>query len=231
MRISVFWVVSCLAATGIAAAPVQAQSELVIDDFTNSPYKAVFVNHPSFLTEYQTGATIVGGVRQTSLTVSSAVPSFGQPTRLQIRPNGAMVISAGYKSYFGLVLGYGYDATGGISGLNLNLSGGGGECLGCDRFRINFDGSDSELGYLMQVHDRDGNIATLNASESVAGRLEPFHVDFAFADFEQDSAHPVDWNHIDFVFVLFQTGNLLGGHDFAVTKISAIPPPPPEGVD
>ena len=62
-------------------------------------------------------------------------------------------------------------------------------------------------------------------------RLEPFHVDFAFADFEQDSAHPVDWHRIDFIFVLFQAGNLLGGHDLAVTKISAIPPPPPEAVD
>ena len=56
-------------------------------------------------------------------------------------------------------------------------------------------------------------------------------MDFAFADFEQDSAHPVDWHRIDFIFVLFQTGNLLGGHDFAVTKISAIPPPAPEAVD
>ena len=82
----------------------------------------------------------------------------------------------------------------------------------------------------MQVHDRDGNIATLNATESVPGGLEPFHVDFAFADFEQDSAHPVDWHRIDFIFVLFQTGNLLGGHDFAVTKIGAIPPPAPEAV-
>ena len=136
--------------------------------------KAVLTNHPTFLTKYQTGPTIVGGVRQTSLTVSPAVPSFGQPTRLQIRPNGPLVISGGYKSYFGLFLCYGYDATGGITGLNLDLSGGGGECLGCYRFRINFDGSDSELGYLMQVYDRDGNIATLNATESVAGRLEPF---------------------------------------------------------
>ena len=56
-------------------------------------------------------------------------------------------------------------------------------------------------------------------------------MDFAFADFEQDSAHPVDWHRIDFIFVLFQAGNLLGGHDFAVTKISAIPAPPPEAVD
>jgi hypothetical protein len=31
--------------------------------------------------------------------------------------------------------------------------------------------------------------------------------------------------------VLFQTGNYLGGHDLAVTKISAIPAPPPEAVD
>ena len=34
---------------------------------------------------------------------------------------------------------------------------------------------------------------------------------------------PVDWSHIDFIFVLLQTGNYLGGHDFAVTKVSAVP--------
>ena len=225
MRFSMF-VVSCLAVAGVAASPAQAQSELVIDDFTDSPYTATLTNHPTWMTDYQTGGTIAGGVRQTSLTVTPALPSFGQPTTLQIRRNGSLVISGGYKSYFGLVLGYGYDVTGGISGLNLNLSGGGGECLSCDRFRIHFDGSDSELGYLMQVYDRDGNIATLNGTESVAQRIYSFDEDFPFADFEQDSLHPVDWNHIEFIVVLFQTGTPLGGHDLAITKISAIPPPP-----
>ena len=130
-----------------------------------------------------------------------------------------------------LYLGYGYDATGGAHLLNLNLSGSGSECPDCDRFRIDFDGSDSELSYLMQVYDSNGNIATLNGAESLAGRILPFHVDFPFADFVQSSAQPIDWNHIDFIVVLFQTGSYLGGHDFAVTKITAVPAPPADAVD
>lgn len=66
-------------------------------------------------------------------------------------------------------------------------------------------------------------------SESTAGRILPFHVDFPFADFVQDSAGPIDWSHIDFIFVLFQSGSSLGGCDFAVTKVSAISEAAPEG--
>jgi hypothetical protein len=62
---------------------------------------------------------------------------------------------------------------------------------------------------------------------SLAGQHQPFFVDFPFADFEEDPAFPVDWHHIDYVVVLFQTGNVLDGHDFAVTKITAISPSDP----
>ena len=229
MRPRIFSIVFCLAIAGVGVSSATAQPKLVIDDFKQSPYRKELRDQPTFLTEYQTGPTehIVGGVRQTNFTVSQAKPHFGQSTLLQIRRNGPLVMSGGYKSFFGLLLGYGYDTNGGAQRLNLNLSGGGSECLGCDRFRINFDGCDSELSYGMQVHDDDGDIATLNGTESTAGRILPFHVDFPFSDFVQDSAHPVNWDHINFIFVLFQTGNPIGGHDFAVTRITAIPAPTP----
>ena len=76
-----------------------------------------------------------------------------------------------------------------------------------------------------------GTSPPISGVESLAGRNLPFHVDFPFADFEQDSARPVDWNRIDFIVVLIQSGSYLGGHDFAVTRITAIPPPPPDQVD
>lgn len=222
MRTRIFSVVFCLVIMGVGVSSAMAQAPLVIDDFKRSPYRKVLRDQPTFLTEYQTGPTnhIVGGVRQTSFTVSQAPPNFNQPTRLEIRRTGPLVISGGYKSYFGLFLGYGYTETGGLNNLDLNLT-------IYDRFRINFDGSDSELSYLMQVHDTDGDIATLAATESTAGRNDPFHVDFVFSNFVQDSVNPVDWNHINFIFVLFQSGATLGGHDFAVTKVSAIPTPTP----
>jgi hypothetical protein len=225
MRISIRGLVLCLMLAGIGVVAGQGQSELIIDDFRESPYLEAFHNHPTFLTEYQTGPNIVGGVRQTSFTAVPAVPDFGQRTRLEIRNEGGLIVSGGYKSYFGLYLGYGYDTTGAARQLDLDLSGAGGQCFRCDRFRINFDGSDSELSHLMQVYDRNGNLATLNGTESTTGRTLPFHLDFRFADFVGDPLNPVDWEHIDYVFVLLQTGNELGGHDFALTRISAIPDP------
>jgi hypothetical protein len=226
MRISTFTVVMCVAAALTAASPAHAQSELVIDDFTAGAYPKDLTNEAWWVTEHKTGPAshIVGGVRQTSFIATQGTPPFGQSTSLRIG-DGSMVISGGYKSYFGLYLGYGYDAFGGFNSLNLDLSGDhdADTCPDCDRFRIDFDGSDSELGYLMEVYDWNGNVALMNGPESLAGRILPFHIDFPFADFEEDPAHPVDWHHIDFVFVLFQTGAYLGGHDFAVTKITAVP--------
>jgi hypothetical protein len=78
----------------------------------------------------------------------------------------------------------------------------------------------------VQVYDSNSQTATFTGTESMA-RGEEFHLDAPFAEFAQDSSLPVDWEHIDFIFVLFQTGNVLGSHDFAVTKISAIPNPEP----
>ena len=229
MRVSVFWFVSCLALASVSALTAQVDTELVIDDFKESPYRKVLWNHPALLTEYQTGPNIVGGVRQTNFTASQAPPYVGQSTLLQIHPNGPLVINGDYKSYFGLYLGYGFDTAGGANRLDLDLSGDGNKCLKCDRFRISLDGCESELSYAMQVYDRNGNIATMFGTESTTGRILPFPLDFPFGDFVPNSDEPIDWHHIDFIFVLFQTGNSLGGHDFLVTRISAIPDPTPQG--
>jgi hypothetical protein len=215
-----------LAIVGINVSPAKAQ-ELVIDDFMDSPYTSpAFVDQPTWVTRYQTGPNILGGVRQTNVTISQGTPKFFQSSRLQIRPEGSMVFSGGYKSFFGLLLSYGYTATGGahLLDLDLSLDGTGADCPRCDHFRINFDGSDSEMGYLMQVLDRNGHYAMMSGPVSLAGRGQAFFVDFPFAEFEEDPAFPVDWHHIDYIYVLFQSGNVLGGHDFAVTKITAAPP-------
>ena len=151
MRSKVALVVLFLPMLSAAASTAKAPIELVIDDFRDSPYSKALANYPTFLTRYQTGPNIVGGVRQTSFTVTRAKPYVGQSTLLRIRRDGHLVVSGDYKSRFGLYLGYGYDAAGGTKGLNLDLTGA--DCLGCDRFRIEFDGSDSELSHLVQVHE------------------------------------------------------------------------------
>ena len=222
MRINTFLLMSWVAAAVSVASPARAQAVLVIDDFKEGADGGVQTNnHPTWETKYKTGAntSIAGGVRQTNLTVSQGVPAFGQETHWQIG-DGALVVSGGYKSYFAMVLGYGYNETGGLGALDLDLSGVGMECYRCDSFRIEFDGSDSELGYLMEVYDKNGNVGVYNGTESLAGRIDPSHVDFPRDGFGENPGYPVDWHHIAFVFVLFQTGTTLGGHDLALTKIS-----------
>ena len=58
-------------------------------------------------------------------------------------------------------------------------------------------------------------------------RYSPSFVDFAFDDFEPGYPNAMDWDDIDFVTVLFQTGSAIGANDFAVTSIVTIPTPAP----
>ena len=174
MRINTLWLMSWIAGAALVAAPAHAQPEMVIDDFTASPYSSTLTDHPSWLTDYQTAAGILGGVRMTGFVVAPAAPGFGQSSRVQIRPDGALLLSGGYKWFMGLILGYGWSDGGGFGGVDVNLSGGGPVCAGCDRFRIEFDGSDSEMGFLMEVWDTAGRVALLSATRAWPGEPRRF---------------------------------------------------------
>ena len=62
----------------------------------------------------------------------------------------------------------------------------------------------------MEVWDTAGRVALLSATESMAGRTTPFYVDFPFAGFVANPGVSIDWDHIQFVLVLLQSGNVLG---------------------
>ena len=81
-----------------------------------------------------------------------------------------------------------------------------------------------ELNYLIEVFDGDGHLATLNGSTSTADRVVPFNVDFPFASFVPGAPYSVNWNDIDAIIVLFQTGNATGSADFVVNRVVALPP-------
>ncbi|MGH9767286.1 MAG: hypothetical protein ACREAB_07610 [Blastocatellia bacterium] len=197
----------------IIGAQVAHAQRLVIDNFKTGEHQTSLRNEEEVA--YQSGAEILGGVRQTFFKVGPN-NEFNQPTRLHIGARGSMIIDSGLKSFWGLFLGYGYDANGGLNPLNQNLK-------GYDRFRINFDSSDLEMGYLIQVYDGNGNRSTLSSTVSTVGRLTPFHADFPFADFPAGFPNAIDWNDIDFILVLFQSGSAIAGNDFAVRSIVALP--------
>lgn len=208
---------------GVIAQSGRAQingDELVIDNFTTGSYKVELSNGSDI--KYKTGSTntIVGGVRQTYFSVSQPTTGgFNRSSVLDIREGGPMIIESGLKAYFGIYLCYGYDIQGNTNSLNLKL-----KQRGFNRFRINLDSSDLEMGYAIQVWDKNNNRATLFGEQTMKDRYSPSYVDFPFADFESGYPNPIDWDAIDFVIVLFQSGSAIGANDFAVTSIVALPP-------
>ena len=148
---------------------------------------------------------------------------LGRSTLLHIpRAGGPLFLESGVKSAFGLNLYYGNDMNGNANPLNLPLW-----SWGYRRFRIEFESCDVSLSYLVQVFDGDGDNAILSGNEDTDERVVPFNVDFPFELFEAGSPGPINWDDIDAIVIQFQTGNAAASADFAVKRIVALPPPPP----
>jgi hypothetical protein len=203
--------------SGKQAAQVQ---ELVIDNFTNEVATLEeFVNDSTIIRRAGDDENIIGGVRETNFGVTPIPGSaLGRKTVLDIPGTGKMFLESGVHSAVGLTFFYGNDIEGNLNPLNGDLQG-----EGYDRFRIEFASCDVEVNYLIQVFDGDGNYAILSGSQSTADRASAFYVDFIFDEFAPGAPNPVNWNDIDGILVLFQTGNAAGGQDFAVNRIVALP--------
>lgn len=203
----------------------QAQvSELVIDDFKGATAinQTVPLNGTATLRRTSAGH-IVGDTCRTDIGVTPVEPGGnGRATVLEIPTEGPMYLESGAKSAFGLTHYYGEDENGNAHPLGLTL-----QSDGYDRFRIEFDSSDVALDYLVEVFDGNGNVSFLNGSESTVERGLPFNADFRFADFPAGSPGPINWDNIDYIVVLFQTGNAVGSADFVVNRVVAIPEPTP----
>jgi hypothetical protein len=224
MRNRFFLLILSLVITGAVVQSARAQNgtDLVIDDFTEGAYKVELATGSKI--DYKTGSSnsIVGGVRQTYFSVSQPTTGgFNRSSILDIPRGGPMIIESGLKSYFGIYLSYGYDIQGNANPLNLKL-----KQRGFDRFRINLDSSDLEMGYAVQVWDGNGNRATYFGQNTMKDRYSPSSVDLPFADFEPGYPNAMDWDDIDFIIVLFQSGSAIGANDFAVTSIVATTPAP-----
>jgi len=50
----------------------------------------------------------------------------------------------------------------------------------------------------------------------------PFFVDFDFACFVPGMGDPPDFSDIDMIDLVLQTGNVIGGHDYAITLVEAV---------
>jgi hypothetical protein len=207
-------VIMALASGAGAAEPLQ--SIQLIDDFRSGPFHQVMPAMPAdWGTFYQPTPDVLGGVRLTSLIADD---TLGSSSRIDIESSRLMV-SSGIGSYFGAILGYGYDAAGNDADMHANFE-------GYDYFQIDFERSDLGLIYLVEVWDGQGTIALRADTLTTEAQSAPFSAKLPLADFLGDDAEgnpqAIDWQDIRYLVVLFQSANASGGNDFSVTSITAV---------
>ncbi len=211
-----------LGMVAVLAVPQLAVSQLLLDDFSTGLYQKTLKSGTD--NNLQSGS-MIGGSRET--TFFACVPKscgtwnrFGQPSSFQVRAKtkitrSALVFNAGYKAQSDLIVGYGFSDP-----MNLNLA------ASYDRLRVNFDGADQAVNFNMTVWSNGGELwSTIGCNLAPPGYGTPFSADFPFADFAPgggtSGASFSDINYVVFEFDAAQ--GPLGGEDWAVTSLQAIP--------
>lgn len=191
--------------------PSIATAQLTIDDFTTGPKVSFLVSGTD--SGIQAGS-MVGGFRSTHFLVAPF--PVAHPGLLQIRQNGPLIVSCGYKVAHRLDLGYGVDASGTSVPLNLNLS-------AFSRLVVDFDASDAGLNFNIVLFWASGAFWAIQGFNLGASNV-PFSVSFPFANFTPGvPGTAVDFSDIDFIAVIAQTGSPIGSNDYAINSIKAVP--------
>ena len=206
-------VVLAFAAGAGAAEPLEPKR---IDDFRGGPFHQVMPAMPAdWGTFYQPTPDVIGGVRQTNLIADD---TLGASSRIDIESHRLMV-SSGIGTYFGAVVGFGYDTAGNDGDMHES-------CVGYDHFQIDFERSDVGVIYLVEVWDGQGVMAMLANTLTTEAQSLPHSAKLPLADFEgidaQGNPQAITWSDIRYLVVLFQSANASGGNDFSVTSISAV---------
>jgi hypothetical protein len=188
----------------------------VIDTFNAGPFQRTMPSAAAgWGVNYQNAKGALGDVRQTNV---FADDTLGASSSIIIR-NGRMLISTGIGSYFGTMLGYGYDAAGNSNHMVADFA-------GCTHFQIDFERNDVDLEYLVEVVD--GNGTTALAANVLTGQVQSdvYAAQLALDDFEgtdaQGNPRAIEWSKIHYLIVLFQSASAVGGNDFSVSELSAV---------
>jgi hypothetical protein len=210
------FVVLCVAF--LPALVVQAQTQ-PIDNFTGGPHNVTLLSGTD--TNFQpSDGSLVGPGRLTHFLIGEDPASnpLHQPATLDIG-NGYLVVDTGARVAHRLEVFYGFDADGNPAPMNLNLA-------GFTKFRVHFDTLDQGLNFNMQVIAANNPaVATCGVNQPGDPTGIPFFVEFEFTCFLPNDGPPPDFSHIDMIDLIFQTGNVIGGHDYAITLVEAVPEP------
>jgi hypothetical protein len=164
------------------------------------------------------GSGIVGGTRSITLTSSSGIGTFGQPTQVQtVRQSStnqtpaALVWSNGYANLALLDVVYG-DTNDGVAPLDLDLTQYNTDSNG--RIRFTFAGSQGISSFAVEPYYTGGYGA---CTFPIPQTLGTFTVDFPFSNFAGD----VDWGDVTAILFQFEAG-VVTSPNLAVTDIEVI---------
>jgi hypothetical protein len=197
--------------------PAMTQAQLTIDDFTVGPHNVTFFSGIDENFQPSDGSpSLLSPGRLTRFIVDPAGNPLNQPATLDIG-GGFFIVDTGARVFHRLEVFYGIDENLNPVPLNLNLS-------SFSKFRVHFDTLDQTLNFNLQVLAGNNPELTqcgVNQDGNPSGI--PFFVEFDFACFVPSMGPPLDFSDIDFIDLIFQTGNVIGGHDYAITLVEAVP--------
>jgi hypothetical protein len=199
---------------------VQAQAQ-IIDNFTAGPHNVtLFSGSNRNFQPSPSDGSMVGPGRLTNFIIGNDPASNprNQPATLDIL-NGFLIVDTGVRVAHRLEVFYGFDELDNPVPLNLNL-----RDAGFTKFRVHFDTLDQTLNFNMQVVARN-NPAVAQCGVNPPGDPTgvPFVVDFDFACFVPNEGPLPDFIAIDMIALVIQSANVIGGHDYAITSVEAVP--------
>jgi hypothetical protein len=172
-----------------------------------------------------------GGGRRTVLIVGQPFTTnpFGLQGLAEIRTpppssppdtTGTLIVSTGTRVNWVFELFYGLVAEGMFAPANHNFT-------GCNKFLVTVDSADTGFFILMNVYTNSLTkfskvqvfIPPSLPSAPVASRT----YEIPFSSFTSGSPDDANWSDVDFINVGFRAGNGLGGDDFSILSIKAVP--------
>lgn len=191
---------------------------IVVDDFTSGNYiETLPASGVSSVKHVESETNTPGGFRKTHF---SSIPLLaGNKSFLNINTiAGLASVSNDFRVNHRLEIIYGANNVG-QAPLNRDLS-------ACSKFNIQFSTIDLGLNVNITVFSGGGtgraSIATdVNRdTHPDVGLNSPVLLEVFLTDFYSPPSLPVNWNDIDVMSFILQTGNATGGNDYAIDEIS-----------
>ena len=205
---SCFRILAASALALIGAVNASAQG-LSIDDFMTGPTDpgSLTLGSTGMRESSQFGQHILGGTRCITLHVTGN--PLGRPASVEVREgkDGYLAVDTGVQVDHAMVLLYGYDSECNAVGLNYDLT-------NYDHFRLQFEAVDlGTAGAVVVFMDSGSASFPLGVPEGLN-----VTVDLPFARF----TGATDWQHVQEIAIVIQSGGVVAAHDYALRSVSAI---------